>query len=83
MTWWVGPIKKDRPSFPTNKKKLKKRTLDGTDCPIIIIHIPQKKQGVTANITYPYVGLTYKNIVVTKNGQWYYFKIDIEMIICH
>jgi hypothetical protein len=44
------------------------------------MHIPQKKRGVAATVSYPYVGLTYVNVAVAKNGHRYHFTINIMMI---
>ena len=55
------------------------RTIGRTYCPIIIMHIPQKKRGVAANLLYPYVGLTYINVVVAINGHRSDFKINMLM----
>ena len=39
--------------------------------------ISPKKQGMTANVSYPYIGPTYVNAVVTINRYQYYFGISI------
>jgi hypothetical protein len=52
-----------------------------THCPIIIMHVSQKKRGVTPKFSYTYVGLPYVNIVVAKNGHRSDFKINIEIIL--
>ena len=51
-----------------------------THCPIIIMHVSQKKRGVTPKFSYTYVGLPYVNIVVAKNGHRSDFKINMVII---
>ena len=48
-------------------------------CTLIILLIPQKKQGVAANILYPYVGPIYLNVVVVIIENWYYFQINMSV----
>ena len=45
------------------------------------MHIPQKKQGVVANVLYPYLRLVYVNAVMTINEHPSDFKINIVMCI--
>ena len=54
-------------------------TIEGTHCPMIIMLIPQKKQGVAANVLYTYVGPTYVDFVVAIIRYRYYFQINITI----